>query len=232
MPVVAHHAKRFMWRMVRGRMLRIGPVVAMAAVSCVAIGEIWLGLASREVVAPPRRGSLPYELLTAFDTAPGAALAMSAVDAALQGPPADNDNPAGSIFRIEHAQQLIARTLAQQPLQPRLWLARTALLERAGADASRSTQAMKMVYFTSSASGSLTAERLRQAVQLRRLDDRELVDLIRADATTALLRSSKMQPAALPSDVSDAYRSGSPAGRALLVGVVADIAPDRLALLR
>ncbi|UFZ01803.1 hypothetical protein LQG66_21060 [Bradyrhizobium ontarionense] len=235
MPVVADHARRFMWRAVRGRTLRVVPALIMLVVLCVAAGKIWLGLAARDAVALPKRGSLFYEALAVLDPAPAAAVSVDAAEAAFRA--ATNDDRAGLIFRSEHAQQLIVRALSERPLQPRLWLWRVSLLERLDPDDPRIAPSMKMVYFTSPASGTLTAERLRAAVQLRKLDDRELADLIRADITMLLLQGGMLQgrnaqPAIIPSEIGDAYREGSTAGRALLVGVVADTRPDLLSLLR
>ncbi|WP_139031328.1 hypothetical protein [Bradyrhizobium sp. ORS 375] len=206
------------------------PALIMLAVVSVAAAKIWLALASREMVALPNRGSLLSTALNALDPAPDAAVAAMAVDAALRI--AATEDRAGLIFRIEHAQQAIVRALSEQPLQPRLWLARVALLERAGVEDASIAQSMKMVYFTSAASGPLAIERLRKALQLRRLDDSELADLIRADLTVLLVQPGSVRSATMPVEVADAYRNASPAGRALLVGVVAETRPDLLSLLR
>ncbi|MGC2780556.1 MAG: hypothetical protein WA418_33460 [Bradyrhizobium sp.] len=202
----------------------------MLVVLCVAAGKIWLGLAARDVVALPKRGALFYEALTVLDPAPDTAVSVDAAEAAFRA--ATNDDRAGMVFRSEHAQQLIVRALSEQPLQPRLWLWRVSLLERMDPDDPRIAPSMKMVHFTSPASGILTAERLRAATRLKKLDDRELADLIRADITMLLLQGRNAQPAVIPSEIADAYRDGSTAGRALLVGVVADVRPDLLSLLR
>ncbi|MGJ5206452.1 hypothetical protein [Bradyrhizobium sp. HKCCYLR20261] len=210
-------------------MLRAGLALVLLAVLAASAGNAWLGLASRNLVALPARGSVPSDALAVLDAAPDAAATARAADAALT---AASDDRAGLVFRLEHAQQSIARALSTQPLQPGLWLRRVALLQRAEAEDGGIAESMKMVYFTSSASGTIAGERLRVATRLKKLDDRELADLIRTDVTMLLLQREGVRSTRLPAEISEAYRDGSNAGRTLLIGAVAETRPDLLPLLR
>jgi hypothetical protein len=230
MPVVANHARRLMWRTARSLAMRVLPALIMLAVFCITLGKIWLGLAAHEFVELPKRGSMAYELLVALDSSPDASVATDAFSAAIRA--AANDDRAGQIFRIEHAQRLTTRALSEQPMQPRLWLSRVALLQRAGSGDTQIAQSMKMAYFTSQATGTIVAERLHEAAQLKKLDDRELADLIRADVMMLLLQRETNQSSVMPAEILAAYREGSAAGRALLVGIVADTRPDLLSSLQ
>jgi hypothetical protein len=225
MPVVAGHSASVAVRNLRLLVIRCSIAALLLVLLVVAVGQIWLALASGSLLSQPPRGSSSFAILARLDPSIVTDLALKAAGAALDSDA--NADRAPRLLRHEYAQQLVVRALGERPIQPKLWLLRAALLNRVDPDDARSVASVKMAYFTSSFTGDIALDRLRAALQLAKLNDPELGDLVRADIAALLLQRPDLQSALIES-----YRTASATGQILMLRVVADLKPELLPALR
>jgi hypothetical protein len=138
----------------------------------------------------------------------------------------END-PAGNLDSASLRERLI-RALIYAPYQPKVWLKLAQSADRFKWTRYNALALLKMVYYTGASDIGLVPPRTKLALRLTdAVADVELRDLVRRDVELILQRGSELTPALV-----EAYKSATPAGRALADSVVARLDPGLLSTLR
>jgi hypothetical protein len=130
----------------------------------------------------------------------------------------------GSVSVRDH----LVKALVYAPYQPKIWLTFAQLADQFKWTRYNASALLKMVYYTGASEIDLVPPRTKLAL---RLDDAtadfELRDMIKRDVELILRLRPELKPALV-----EAYKSATPAGRALTDGVVARLEPRLLGTLR
>lgn len=138
----------------------------------------------------------------------------------------END-PAASSGSVSIRERLV-RALVYAPYQPEIWLKLAQLADQFKWTRYDAMALLKMVYYTGA--GDIDLVPLRTKLALRLDDvvaDVELRDLVTRDVELILRHRPELTPALV-----EAYKSATPAGRALADSVVARLQPGFLGTLR
>jgi hypothetical protein len=136
-------------------------------------------------------------------------------------------NPAANSDSVKLRERLV-QALVFAPYQPKVWLKLAQLADQFKWTGYSTLALLKMVYYTGASDIDLVPPRTKLALRSDdAVADVEVQDLVKRDIELILRRSSELSPALV-----EAYRSATPAGRALANSVVARLEPAFLDALR
>jgi hypothetical protein len=136
-------------------------------------------------------------------------------------------NPAASSGSVSIRERLV-RALVYAPCQPEIWLKLAQLADQFKWTRYNGLALLKMVYYTGASDIELVPPRTKLALRLDdAMADVELRDLVKRDLELILRRRPELTPALV-----EAYKSATPAGRALADSVVARLEPGFLGTLQ
>ena len=130
------------------------------------------------------------------------------------------------ILAHESALASAKRSLSLAPHSSRIWLL-LALLQNQGQDRQSAAEALRMSYLTSAADAALIPARLGLISALAPIADADLKNLARGDIRLILTRRPDLKPA-----IANAYRRGSPDGKAYIGDAVQSLDPGFAASLQ
>jgi hypothetical protein len=122
----------------------------------------------------------------------------------------------------------LVRALVYAPYQPKVWLKLALLADRLKWTRYNTLAVLKMVYYTGASDIDLVPPRTKLVLRIGdAVADVELRDLVKRDVELIVQRGPELTPALV-----EAYKSATPAGRALADSVVARLKPGLLGTLR